>query len=119
MNKNDDLEEILINKTSMDDLIKMKIETEFKKEITQKNQKKSPQIITEIKKVPAKLLFSKHSVFKIYNRQTKTETTINGLQAEGMLGLQNTTRLKLLNGEVSSFSTDDAYIKFEKLCLNS
>ena len=53
MNKNDDLEEILINKTSMDDLIKMKIETEFKKEITQKNQKKSPQIITEIKSVNA------------------------------------------------------------------
>lgn len=119
MKNKKDYEEILLNNKTMDDLIKMKIENEFKKNITNSNRKKQTRIITDIKKAPKDKIFTKAACFKIYNRITGTETMINGIQAEGMLGLQNTTRTKLLNGEISAFSTDDAYIKFEKLCLHS
>ncbi len=119
MKNNKDLEEVLINKKSMDELIKMKIEKEFQTEISASRHKKTKKIITDIKQVPKDKLFSKQAVFKIYNRQTGTESTINGIQAEGMLGLQNSERTKLLNGEITSFATDDTYIKFEKICLVS
>ena len=38
---------------------------------------------------------------------------INGLQAEGMLGLDDTSRKKLLSGETEVFSTENSFIKFE------
>ncbi len=119
MKNKKDLEDILINKTSMDDLIKMKIEKEFMQEMLNAGHKRHKKIITDIKDVPKGAIFGKNAVFKIFNRQTKTETTINGIQAEGMLGLQDSVRTKLLNGETTTFATEDAYVKFEKLCLNS
>ncbi len=119
MKNKKDLEDILINKTTMDDLINMKIEKEFMHEMSDAGRQKKKKVITDIKQVPKGLLFSKNAVFRLFNRNTKTETTINGLQAEGMLGLQNSVREKLLKGETGTFATEDAYIRFEKLCLIS
>lgn len=119
MKNNDDLEAILINKTSMDDLIKLKIEKEFQKEFESAKKTKTTKIISDIKDAPQNKIFSKQAVYRLFNRKSKSETLINGIQAEAMLGLQDNIRIKLQNGEISSFTTDDAYIKFEKLCLNS
>ena len=74
---------------------------------------------TKISEVPKDYIFSKDAVFKYYNRHNKLETYINGIQADALLGLQNNIRVKILNGELSTFSTDDAYVKFEKVCVNS
>ena len=62
----------------MDDLIKMKIEKEFMQEMLNAGHKRHKKIITDIKDVPKGAIFGKNAVFKIFNRQTKTETTING-----------------------------------------
>ena len=77
------------------------------------------KIYTEIKDVPKELIFSKLAIYKLFNRTTKQETFINGVQAEALIGLQNNVREKFLNGEMSAFSTDEAYVKFEKVCVNS
>ncbi len=121
-NKDEDIEEMLLGSASLDDLIRMKIESEFQDEMKKAQEKKlnrERKIYTKISEVPKDYIFSKDAVFKYYNRHNKLETYINGIQADALLGLQNNTRVKILNGELSTFSTDDAYVKFEKVCVNS
>ncbi len=116
--KDEDIEQMLLYNASLDDLIKARIEKEFK-EAEEKSKRKTETVtLTDISKVPKDLIFSKKSVFKVFNRNTKIETYINGIQAESMLGVQTTVREKMKNGETSSFATDDAYVKFEKVTID-
>lgn len=117
MTKNDanDFEKRLLNQKSLDDLIKIKMEEELKMEMDKAKLKPKKQIVTDISKVPLNLIFSRHAVYKFFNRVNKTETYINGMQAEAMLGLQNAVRTKVKNGEMDAFSTETAYVKFEKI----
>lgn len=48
--KNDDIEEMLLSGTSLDDLIRMKIEAEFKDEIKKSKEQKAKQQKTRIYK---------------------------------------------------------------------
>ncbi|MDD3436154.1 MAG: hypothetical protein PHC64_03270 [Candidatus Gastranaerophilales bacterium] len=108
-------EQRLLSHASLDELIKMKMEEELKAEFEKAKEKPPKQIITEIAKVPTNLIFSKQAVFRIFNRINKTENFINGMQAEAMLGLQNSIREKIRTGQMDAFSTDTAYIKFESI----
>lgn len=112
-----DLEQRLLNHASLDDLIKMKMEEELMAEFAKAkaNEKPRTKIITDISQVPKHLIFSKKAVYKIFNRINKTETYLNGLQAEAMLGVQLAIREKILSGQMDAFATDTAYIKFEKV----
>lgn len=112
--KNTDAEEMLLNNASLDELIKMKIEREFRQELDKANEKHEEKIITDITKVPKEVIFSSKSVFRLFNRNSKNETFINGVQAEALLGIQHNVREKIFKGELSAFTTDDAYVKFEK-----
>lgn len=114
--QNDD-EQRLLNHASLDELIKMKMEEELKAELKKAKEKPVKQVVTDISKVPSDLIFSKKSVYRLFNRINKTETYINGVQAEAMLGLQNSIREKIQSGQMDAFSTDSAYIKFEKIEL--
>lgn len=113
--KKEDIEHILLGNASLDELIKMKIEKEFKAELENANKKAQTETITEISKVPRNLIFSKKAVFRVFNRKNKTETFINGVQAEAMLGVQHSIREKIYRGELGSFTTDEAYVRFEKI----
>lgn len=110
-----ELEQRLLNHASLDELIKLKMEEELKAEFKKIKEKPKKEVITDISKVPTELIFSKQSVFKIFNRINKTETYINGLQAEAMFGLQTATRAKVKAGQMDAFSTDSAYVKFENI----
>lgn len=117
MTKKDEkyLEQRLLSHASLDELIKLKMEEELKSELEKAQEKPKKQIITEISKVPIELIFSKEAVYRLFNRNNKTETYINGIQAEAMLGLQNNIRDKVKSGQMDAFSTDNAYVKFEKI----
>lgn len=116
MKKNlNDYEQRLLNHASLDELIKMKMEKELQDEIDKLKETPQKQVITDITKVPSELIFSKKAVFKIFNRINKTETYLNGMQAEAMLGVQNAIREKIRSGQLDVFSTDTAYVKFEKI----
>lgn len=120
--KDANIEEMLLSNASLDDLIRMKIEAEFNEEMKKAkelNSKKEKKIYTNIKDVPREYVFSKAAVYKYYNRHTKCETFINGIQADALLGLQSNIRQKILDRELSTFSTDDAYVKFESVCVDS
>lgn len=108
-------EQRLLSQNSLDDLIKIKMEEELNAEFEKAKKQPEQQIIKDISKVPTELIFSKQAVYKIFNRVNKTETYINGLQAESMLGLQNTIREKIRMAQMDAFSTDSAYVKFEKI----
>lgn len=110
-----DLEQRLLSHASLDELIKLKMEEELKSELEKAQEKPKKQIITEISKVPTELIFSKEAVYRLFNRNNKTETYINGIQAEAMLGLQNNIRDKVKSGQMDAFSTENAYVKFEKI----
>ena len=110
-----DVEQVLLSNASLDELIKMKIEQEFKKPKAQKKEVK--KIVTELKDVPKEKIFTKESVFRVYNRHNGSETFINGIQADAMIGAQDNVRENFLNKTLSAFSTDDAYVKFEKAVL--
>ena len=113
-NKDNDVEKMLLEGASLEDLIKMKIETEFCKQAEKLKQKKEKVTYTDIAKVPRKYIFSKTSVFKVFNKNSKCESFINGVQAEALLGTQYSVREQILNGVLAAFVTEDAYVKFEK-----
>ena len=110
-----DLEERLLSTSSLDELIKTKMEEEIKQEFDKSRQEPSKIVITDISKVPQHLIFGKSSVFRMFNRINKSETFLNGIQAEAMIGLQSSIRDKMRAGLTDAFSTDGAYVKFESI----
>lgn len=112
--KNSDAEALLLNNASLEDLIKMKIEKEFMNDLKKSKEKPIPKTYTNIKDLPKDKIFSEYSIYKFFNRKTGCETFINGIQADALIGLQTNVRSKMLKGELNAFTTDDAYIKFEK-----
>ncbi len=110
-----DYEQRLLSHASLDELIKMKMEQELQAELDKLSETPNKQVIKDISKVPPEMIFSKKAVFKIFNRINKTETYLNGLQAEAMLGVQNSIREKMRLGQLDVFSTDIAYVKFEEI----
>ncbi len=112
-----DMEEILLSKNSLDDLIKMKIEEEFKTNEKKLKQKSVKKIITDLKDVPQNQIFTKNSVFKLFNRKNKTETFIDGIQADSFIGAQTGIREKFFDGTLTTFATEDAYVRFEKAVI--
>lgn len=113
-NKEENIEQMLLEGASLDDLIKMKIEKEFKQEIDKSKQKPEKKVYTDISKTPRKLIFSKSALYKVFNRISKCETYIDGVQAEALIGIQNNVREKMLEGSLCAFTTEEAYVKFEK-----
>ena len=110
-----DIEKTLLSNASLDELIKMRIEQEFRSGASK--PKAAKKAVLEIKDAPADKIFSKDSVFHVFNRKNGTETFINGLQADAMIGLQSGIREQFLNKNITTFSTEDAYFKFEKAYL--
>ena len=112
--KNSDAEEMLLKNASLEDLIKMKIEKEFMEDLKKSKEVPKTKVYTDIKELPKEKIFSKFAVYKYFNRNTKCESFINGIQAEALIGVQNSVREKMLKGELNAFTTDEAYIKFDK-----
>ncbi len=115
MKENKEIEKILMNDYAYDKILKSKIEKEFISDINNSSLKKECKEITDLKKVPRDKIFSKSAVFEILNKNSKTKSYINGVQAEGFLGTQYSDREKLLNGEIESFVSGNNFIKFVKI----
>lgn len=90
---NSDMEKMLISGKSIDELIQMKIQEDYKS--LREEIKKTPKIekITDISKVPMSLIFSKAAVYKVFNKTTRTESLINGIQAESMRDFRNRSEI--------------------------
>lgn len=109
---NSDVEKMLLTGKSIDELIQMKIQQDYK--TLQEKAKNIPKVrkFENISEVPKNLLFSKSSVFKVFNKINGTESLVNGVQAEAMLGMQETVRDALLAGKINAFISGDSYVEF-------
>lgn len=109
---NSDMEKMLLTGKSIDELIQMKIQEDYKS--IQEEAKRTPKIVKveDITKIPQSLIFSKASIYKVFNKNTRVESLINGIQAEALLGLQESVRDALLNGRIKAFVAGDVYVEF-------
>lgn len=114
MRKKQLIEDALLSGQSLDELIKIKMKEEIKT-VFEKTGKLSAKTtsVTDLKEVPKEIIFSKKAVFKKFNKSNNTISFINGIQAEALLGQDNSSRERLLNAEIEVFSTDNAFVKFE------
>ncbi len=111
--KNDkEIEELLLNDENYEKLLKKRTEMEFKQVL--ENHEPKDVVITDIRKVPKDKLFSAKATYSVINKSNKTESFINGIQAESYLVSLN-DREKLLEGIIDSFVYEDYFIKFYKL----
>ncbi|MBR1425244.1 hypothetical protein IJ579_06755 [bacterium] len=114
MKEDKEIEKILLNDKAYEKFLNTKIEKEFS-DITDKVSQVSQKTITDIKDVPVEMLFCKNTTYLVMNKESKTKSYINGIQAEGLLGTDNTQRKKLCSKEVDYFVSDNIYVKFYKL----
>jgi hypothetical protein len=113
MKKEDkEIEQILLNDDKYEQFIKTKTEKEFLKALEEKTP--AQNVITDIKQVPKDKLFCAKATYLVINKTSKTQSYINGIQAESYLVSLN-DREKLLEGIIDSFVYGDYFIKFYKL----
>ena len=109
--KNDkEIEQILLSDEKYEKFIKTKTEQEFNKALEDAKPKNS-DTVTDIKNVPSGMLFSKNATYLVINKNSKTKSFINGMQAESYL-VSSSDRQKFLDLKTDSFVYQDCYIKF-------
>ena len=111
--KKEIIEDALLSGKSLDELIKLKMKEEIKSVFEKTSKSEEKERISRIKDVPKGVIFSKNAVFKKFNKSNNTISFINGIQAESLLGMDDTSRERLLKGEIEVFSTENAFVKFE------
>lgn len=114
MKENKKIEQLLLNDSSYEELVNSKIEKEFMSQLEEAKSKKK-DVVTDLKLAPKQKLFSKDATYVVINKNNKTKSYINGIQAEGFLGSQNTLREKFLSAQTDFFISGDNYVKFFKI----
>ena len=104
-------------KEKFDDLM---IENDLKhkvhKEIQEaKNKKISPPQNTDFKNLSEKEMFSKNTLWKVFNRRNYTNSLINGIQAESYLAEKESTRQDLIAHKIDCFLANHLFIEFYKM----
>lgn len=110
--KDSDIEKILLGSKDSKELIAKKIRAEIEAEMAENKKPKMKKIITDITQAPKPAIFSASSVWSIYNRDTRQENLLTGLQAENYLSLDFLTKTDILKGETDCFLTDNYFLKF-------
>lgn len=114
MKENKKIEQLLLNDSSYEEMVNAKIEKNFI-ELLGSAKSKQKDVVTDFKLAPKEKLFSKDAVYVVINKNNKTKSYINGIQAEGFLGAQNTLREKFLSAKTDFFISGDNYVKFFKI----
>jgi hypothetical protein len=101
-----------LKNTDIEQLIEKKIESEIQGEIEEAKKEKQTITIKEFDKVPKDKIFSLNTSYKVFNRKTKKESFINGVQAESLLGLNQSARNDLENKYTDNFTSNEYYVRF-------
>ena len=112
MPKNNNIEEILLSNASIDELIRQKIDSEITLEIQESKKSKTIGLTSDFKQLNPSLIFDKSTTYLVFNRNTKQESFISGVQAESLIGIQVQIREKLIKKLTDCFLTDNYYVKF-------
>lgn len=109
---NTDAEQMLLTGKSIEELIQMKVQQDYKELLQKAKKPKEVKKFEKITEVPQELLFSQSSIFKVFNKVNQTENIINGIQAEALLGMQDSVRKALVSGKINAFVSGDLYVEF-------
>ncbi len=113
MKNKDNLDNIIRSSSmSFDELMMQKFAQEANQELEEQKNKKDNDIIVDFEKLPPEFIFSIKSVYKLFNRQNKTESLINGVQFESYVANNPTLKKKLLDKKIDCFANEQYYIKF-------
>lgn len=69
-------------------------------------------IIRNFNRLSYKDLFSANTLYEILDRTTRERSFINGVQAEGLVGLNHDIRYNLVNKRSDSFTAWGYFVKF-------
>ena len=108
--KNIDKEQALLSEIPLGELIEKKIAAEIQEEV--KKNKLKIEAVSDFSALNRKEVFSKYTLWTVFNRNSKCQSILNGIQVESLLGLDVATRTRLLNREIDCFLTDEYYVKF-------
>lgn len=114
-NNDKEIESLILNGSDCEKIIAAQKEKEFTDILSEDGGKKSVREINDFTQAPKELLFSKSCTYSVINRNSKTKSYINGMQAESFLGGQNIARQNLLSGKADYFISGDNYVKFYQL----
>lgn len=112
MKQDKEIEQILLNDEKYEKFIKDKTEKDFNK-VLEEASKQEVREITDFKKMKPENLFSKKATYFVINKNSKTSSYINGVQAESFL-VSPYEREKFLSGKTDAFIYQDNYIRFYK-----
>lgn len=109
----DETESLLIGANSLNKAIKADIEAQIALEKGDSTAPRKTSTVKKLSKLDKTDIFSSRSVWKVFNRKTKQESDINGLQAESYVGMNVSLRERILSGELDSFLTGEYFVKFD------
>ena len=94
-------------------LIEKNLKEKIHKEIdAAKNRSQSEKTEKKFQDLTQNELFSKRSVWKVFNRRNYTNSLINGLQAEAFIGNNDNIREEILSKKTDCFLSNHLYIEF-------
>ena len=98
-NKDKNVENRLLDGCQIDQLISRKIEEKIQRERILAQQRKNTKkvVVTDFQDVPQDMIFSHKAIYLVFNRKNQTESFINGVQAEGIIGMNADIRQNMLN----------------------
>lgn len=114
--REENIKSILLSEESLDELInrRMEADIERRKQEREAERARGNCEIEDIKQLSAKEILSKEATYLVYTKDSGEETYLNGIQINGILGLECEIRRKLTSGEISGFSTGGYHAKFVK-----
>jgi|GEM_PF-4419217 len=107
-----DSESKFLKNTDIEKLIEKKIENEIQNEIKEAKKIRETVFISKFSDVPKNKIFSNDTTYRLFNRKTKKECFITGVQAESFLGLNQSVRDDLENAYIDNFTVNEYYIRF-------
>ncbi len=118
MNNKGNVDDIIrCTSSSFDEMMMQKFAAEAQNELQEQKNKKKDCVIENFMELPKDLIFSVKSVYKLFNRITKTESLINGLQFESYIANNQSLKQKLIEKKIDCYASENYFIKFYKASL--
>lgn len=111
---NQDIEAILLSAEGSLELIEKRLLKEIEDAKADYERQNKVTAVTDFEKVPQDKVFAAECSYKLFNRDTKHEFLINGVQLEARIGLDNALYEKVKSRKSAAFCVENAYVKFDR-----
>jgi hypothetical protein len=113
------IENRLLENEDIDGLIAKKISQNVRNEIEAAKINKKTVTVDDFHKVPVNKIFDAKAIYVVFNRKTQTESFINGIQADSLIGLNQSIRNNLKSKFTDNFTLSEYYVRFYSFACES